>query len=328
MTVLPVFQAQYISCNLCDGNDYRVVFPAGQAQSHQIVQCLGCGLMYANPRTGEIDFVRVANSDPDFLSEMLRRNYDPRMEKERCQVRDYETTRDILADLFPARGNLLEVGSGLGFLLHFFREDGWITTGVEPDPLCCQHARAILGLNVDTLPNAKCQADSYDVALMMHVIEHVPDPCQTLSELFRMLRPGGILVVETPRYDTLTFKLLGHRERSVLCEGHVYFFTTSTLERIAQKVGFSVLRRAYVGRSLTLDRLLWNVGRISQCKVIQSKLESISRLLRLTKVRLKINIHDMQRVYFKKPQSAVPLRDRGVRQEYLCRETRCLGSSN
>ena len=303
MTVLPVLQAQYISCNLCGGNDYRVVFPAGKAQSHQIVQCLGCGLMYANPRTGEIDFVRVANSDPAFLNEMLQRSYDPRMDKERCQVKDYETTRDILADLFPARGNLLEVGSGLGFLLHFFKEDGWITTGVEPDSLCCQHARAIFGLNViaGTLPNANCQADSYDVALMMHVIEHVPDPCQTLSELFRMLRPGGILVVETPRYDTLTFKLLGHRERSVLCEGHVYFFTTSTLERIAQKVGFSVLRRAYVGRSLTLDRLLWNIGRISKGKVIQSKLESISRLLRLAEVRLKINIHDMQRVYFKKP---------------------------
>jgi hypothetical protein len=119
-----------------------------------------------------------------------------------------------------------------------------------------------------------------------------------------MLRPGGILVVETPRYDTLTFKLLGHRERSVLCEGHVYFFTTSTLERIAQKVGFSVLRRAYVGRSLTLGRLLWNIGRISKGKLIQSKLESISRLLRLTEIRLKINIHDMQRVYLKKPQCA------------------------
>jgi 2-polyprenyl-3-methyl-5-hydroxy-6-metoxy-1,4-benzoquinol methylase len=299
VTVFPLLQAQYISCNLCGSNDYRVLFPAGKAQSQQIVQCLGCGLMYTNPRTEELDFVRVANSDPAFLNEMLQRSYDPRMEKERRQVKDYETTRDILADLFPARGNLLEVGSGLGFLLQLFKQDGWITTGVEPDPLCCEHARAILGLDViaGTLPNAKCRADSYDVALMLHVIEHVPDPCQTLSELFGMLRPGGIVVVETPRYDTLAFKLLGHRERSVLCEGHVYFFTTSTLERIARKVGFSVLRHAYVGRSLTLDRLLWNIGRISKIKVIQSKLESISRLLRLTEVRLKHNNHDMQRVY-------------------------------
>jgi hypothetical protein len=122
VTVLPVLQAQYISCNLCGGNDYGVLFPAGQAQSHQIVRCLGCGLMYANPRTGEIDFVRVANSDPDFLNEMLQRSYDPRMEKERCQVKDYETTRDILADLFPARGNLLEVGSGLGFYFTSLRK--------------------------------------------------------------------------------------------------------------------------------------------------------------------------------------------------------------
>jgi SAM-dependent methyltransferase len=305
VTVLPVAQAQYINCNLCGGNDYRVVFPAGKAQSKQIVQCRSCGLMYANPRTGDLDLVTVANHDPTYLNEMLQRSYDPRMVKERSQVKDYEATRAILADLFPARGNLLEVGSGLGFLLHFFKEDGWITTGVDPDPLGCQHARAILGLNViaDTLPNAKCPTDAYDVALMMHVIEHVPDPCQTLSELFRILRPGGILVLETPRYDTLAFKLLGHRERSVLCEGHVYFFTTDTLEQIAQKVGFSVLRRAYVGRSLTMDRLLWNIGRISKVKAIQSKLESISRFLRLTEVRLKINIRDMQRVYLKKPSA-------------------------
>ena len=114
-----MLQAQYISCNLCGGDDYRVLFPAGKAQSQQIVQCLGCGLMYVNPRVGELDFVRVASRDPAFLNEMLQRSYDPRMEKERGQVRDYGTTRDILADLFPARGNLLEVGSGLGFLLHF-----------------------------------------------------------------------------------------------------------------------------------------------------------------------------------------------------------------
>src|SRR6185312_3466871 len=302
-TVFPMSQAQYISCNLCASHDYRVLFPAGKAQSQQIVRCLSCGLMYVNPRTAALDFVRVARSDPTFLNEMLRRRYDSRMEKERCQTGDYLATRRVLAGLFPTRGNLLEVGSGLGFLLSAFREDGWITTGVDPDPLCCEHARVILGLDViaGTLASAKCQADSYDAALMIHVIEHVPDPCETLRELFRVLRPGGVLVVETPRYDTLIFRLLRHRERSILCEGHVYFFTTRTLEGIAQKAGFSVLRRAYVGRSLTLDRLLWNVGRITKSRMIQAGLQSLSRSLRLTEPRLKLNLRDMERVYLRKP---------------------------
>src|SRR6185312_10389160 len=294
---------QYISCNLCGSDIYRVLFPAGKAQSQQIVQCLRCGLMYANPRTGELDFLRVARSDPTFLDEMLRRRCDSRMEKERCQIGDYVTTRRILAKLFPERGNLLELGSGLGFLLDSFRQDGWITMGVDPDPLCCEHARVKLGLDViaGTLAGARCQADSYDAALMIHVIEHLPDPCQTLRELFRILRPGGILVVETPRYDTLTFRLLRHRERSILCEGHVYFFTTKTLEGIAGKAGFSVLRRAYVGRSLTLARLLWNVGRVCRSRMIQTSLESLSRLLHLTKMSLTINLRDMERVYLRRP---------------------------
>jgi hypothetical protein len=64
---------------------------------------------------------------------------------------------------------------------------------------------------------------------------------------------------------------------------------------------FTKERSTYVGRSLTLDRLLWNIGRISKSRVIQSKLESMSRLLRLTEIGLKINLHDMQRVYLKKP---------------------------
>jgi 2-polyprenyl-3-methyl-5-hydroxy-6-metoxy-1,4-benzoquinol methylase len=294
---------EVVRCNLCDGDDYRVLFPAGKAQSNQIVQCRRCGLMYANPRAVELDFVKAARTDPGYLSEMLQRTYDPRMEKERRQVRDYVDTRSFLSGLFPARGALLEVGSGLGFLLHFFEQDGWITTGVDPDPLYCLHARQMLGLDVvaDTLSNLQCAADTYEVALMMHVVEHVPDPYRTLSDVYRLLRPGGVLVVETPRYDTWSFKLLGHRERSILCEGHVYFFTTRTLEHLAQKVGYSVVRRDYVGRTLTLDRLLWNVGRISRNQGILAAIESASRRLRLSDVGLKLNLRDMERVYLRKP---------------------------
>ena len=47
------------------------------------------------------------------------------------------------------------------------------------------------------------------MVVFIHVIEHVPDPLETLRSIYRVLKPGGHLVIETPRYDSLMFKLLG-----------------------------------------------------------------------------------------------------------------------
>ena len=66
---------------------------------------------------------------------------------------------------------------------------------------------------------------------MLHVIEHVPDPVGTLREIWRILKPGGHLILETPRYDTAMFWLLGRRERSLSCDGHIFFFTNESLRR-------------------------------------------------------------------------------------------------
>lgn len=77
-----------VNCNLCGADDYRVLFPAGKAQLNQIVECRRCGMIYANPRSGELDFARVASSDPKFLGEMLCRSDGPRLVKERGDLLD------------------------------------------------------------------------------------------------------------------------------------------------------------------------------------------------------------------------------------------------
>ena len=90
---------------------------------------------------------------------------------------------------------------------------------------------------------------------MLHVIEHLPDPLATLREINRVLKPRGYLVLETPRYDSLMYKVLGRRERSLRCDGHIYFYTTDTLRRTYEAANFELVQLDYVGRSLTFDRL-------------------------------------------------------------------------
>lgn len=293
----------HVSCNLCGTDDFDIVFAAGRAQSQQIVRCKACGLLYANPRTGELDAALVALHDPEFLPQMLQREHDPRRDKESLQVRDYATTRDFLAGLFPRRGRLVEIGCGLGFLLDYFHRDGWQVLGVDPDRLMARHAEEVLGVKVSTttLTQAALDEAAFDVVLMMNVIEHLHDPAATLRDIHRLLKPGGVLVVETPRLDNWTFRLLGRRERNIACEGHVYFFTTRTLCALAKKAGLAVLRCDAVGRSLTADRLLWQAGIVTRLPTLQRLLHAASRACRLDAVHLTLNLRDIQRLYLQRP---------------------------
>jgi len=96
------------------------------------------------------------------------------------------------------------------------------------------------------------------------------------------------------------FKLLGKRERSLSCDGHIYFFTSTTLAEMARRNGFEVMRTTYVGRSLTLQRLLYNIGVISKSQRVRDSLERLSVRFRLNRVSLYLNMRDMERIYLRK----------------------------
>jgi 2-polyprenyl-3-methyl-5-hydroxy-6-metoxy-1,4-benzoquinol methylase len=294
-----------VSCNLCGADNCRVVFPAGVAQRSRIVKCNICGLMYANPRANVLDYLAAEMADPVNTEKHANEHTHHRSIKESLQIQDFGLTKRLLAELHPRRGELLEIGSGLGYLLEFFRDDGWNVRGVEPDIGLARFASKVLKLDIlpGTLPKPQIPSGSLDAVLMMHVIEHVPDPLDTMIEIFRMLKPGGTLVLETPRYDSLMFKLLGRRERSVACEGHVYFFTSKTLAALAEKARFRIVRFDYVGRTLTAARLLLNLGIISKSSRTTEVLQRFADRLSLNRLTLTLNLRDMERLYLEKPSA-------------------------
>ena len=259
--------------------------------------------MYASPRTKVPDHVEIAGYDPTF--DPFHAD-DTRVLKERLQVKDYDRTRALLNRLYPQGGRLLEVGSSLGYLLDVFKKDGWDVMGVEPFYQACRHSREELGLDVKNaiLETAGLPEASFDVVLLNHVIEHIDDPMRTLREVNRILKPEGHFVIETPRYDTLMFKLLGRRERSLGCAGHIYFFTTQTLKNLYEAAGFKTVQLDYVGRSLTAERLLYNVAVISKSPRFKRRLDQLSQGLALKTWKLHLNFRDMQRVCVQKVSTA------------------------
>ncbi len=288
-----------VRCNLCGADDYRVIFPAGYAQLHQIVRCRRCGLMYANPQV-HVDCAEYAARQNievyDPASEANRQYY----QKQVFQLPDNLRALAVLERVLPRRGRLLEVGCFLGLFLDRIRAAGWQVVGLEPNRMVASYARATYGLDVvdGVLPNPALPSANFDAAMMLHVIEHMPDPAEGLRELRRVLKRGGVLVVETPRFNSLAFKLLGRRERSIQnCPGHIFFFTEQTLRQILEHSGFKVFRTERVGRTLTLERFLFNVGLVTRCAFLQGWFARTARALHLEKVRVHVNLRDMQRMY-------------------------------
>lgn len=85
-------------------------------------------------------------------------------------------------------------------MLNFFKQDGWNVLGLEPNVGMCRYVASELGIKIipTILEKAELEDRSAYAVLMMHVIEHVSDLYSTLKEVYRLLKPGGIFVMETP----------------------------------------------------------------------------------------------------------------------------------
>jgi 2-polyprenyl-3-methyl-5-hydroxy-6-metoxy-1,4-benzoquinol methylase len=295
-----------VSCNICNSDDYTVMFPSGKAQIHNIVKCNVCNLIYANPQTDNVGgvedvYLKFSKGTTDADFEEALKDFTPEknqyMRKQFLQLKDYNKIIDFVDK--PGKGIFLEIGSFAGIFLNEAKKKGWQVLGIEPLLLPAYYSEK-LGVKVMRTyfdKDTDIADESIDVIVATHVIEHVSDPSEFVSKAHQVLTKGGKLILETPTYDSFVFKLLKHRERSVKCSGHIYFFTKETLSKLVEKAGFKVIKHEKVGRTLTLERLFYNFGVMTGKKQFFA---NAAKNLKLDKFVVKINARDMQRIYCEK----------------------------
>lgn len=139
---------------------------------------------------------------------------------------------------------LLDVGAGNGEYLLSIQSAGWKTVGVEPDAAAAAVAvRAGLDVRQGNIHSLESEPASFDVITMSHVIEHVHEPRAVLSEAFQLLRPGGILYLETPNIESYGHRRFGCHWRGLEPPRHLVLFNWSSLEEILRVIGFDVIKR-------------------------------------------------------------------------------------
>jgi SAM-dependent methyltransferase len=143
----------------------------------------------------------------------------------------------------PAR--VLELGSAHGGFVALLRQAGYDAIGLDLDPSIVELARRTFDVPMLVGPveeQKSLEPASLDVIVLMDVIEHLPDPRATMAHCMRLLKPDGIMVVQTPCYPAgrslAELKAEDHQFLLHLSPGeHLYLFSEQSLGALLEQVG-------------------------------------------------------------------------------------------
>lgn len=269
-----------VTCALCGSDRSRVVLRQGDlihattSKEFTVVRCEGCGLLYLNPRPAPDEIGRYyparyfVPSQPKSRSGVERwlKNLSAAVkrwiredfygypssakpavwrglrklalwpEKARRRL----TGREALP--WSGEGRLLDVGCGPGVNLQTFQEQGWDVHGIDVNESAVAMAREKVGDRVHhgTLDTAPFDEESFDVVSLNHSLEHMFSPLETLERVRRLLKPGGMVVIEVPNADSWEAQLFGSSWVPWDVPRHLYHFGKSTLTRALERSGFHV----------------------------------------------------------------------------------------
>jgi 2-polyprenyl-3-methyl-5-hydroxy-6-metoxy-1,4-benzoquinol methylase len=120
----------------------------------------------------------------------------------------------MLARRYGQRGaRLLEIGSGLGHLVAQL-EDSFQTFGMDLNGWAVKQSRSVVkasSLEIASAQELPFANASFNVVIIKHIVEHLPDPSKAITEIGRVTQSGGTLILATPNLSSLLKPWKGER---------------------------------------------------------------------------------------------------------------------
>jgi 2-polyprenyl-3-methyl-5-hydroxy-6-metoxy-1,4-benzoquinol methylase len=231
------FAKQLKKCPLCNSEDIIKQYTITRFKPElPIDRCLKCNFLFMNPRLKD-----------SYLNELYSKNYykgntDFSYQDERKLIKysNYVWNKRLQnIRKFVKTGNFLDVGAAFGGFMQAASKY-YNAYGIELSKYAGLYAQKTFKekLHIGTLSSQKFEKNFFNVITMIELIEHLENPCQALQKCFDLLKPGGLLLIQTANMN-------GHQARKLkdgyhyFLPGHLSYFTFSNLKMALRKTGFS-----------------------------------------------------------------------------------------
>lgn len=256
-----------------------------------IYECTKCKIIFSElvfkMNDSEIEESYKDISDEKYISQIKFKKYY------------FEKLCGRIGNLINKKMDVLEIGSYYGVLGSVLKDKVKNYSGLELSTHGSNYAKKNYKLNIynETIENHLKRNMKYDLVVMADVIEHFKDPFKVLSQVNKLLKRKGKLIITTFNIDSLYAKITGKNYHWMI-PFHIIFFSNNTLEIFGKNNNLKLVKilndPRYVSFGYLLEKLILIFPRISFIFKFFSKLKFLKN------VNVKIDLKDLKIYYFEK----------------------------
>lgn len=228
-------------CPLCSGKSFTsklsCIDHTKSKESFKIVSCETCGFTLTNPRPNNKDLPNYYKSEM-YISHTNSKHglFNWVYQK----VRSYTIKSKVsLIKKTKTRGALLDVGSGTGEFLFACKNAGLDPYGIEPSKKAREQAIKNYDLKISSNPKLSQYTNGkFDSITMWHVLEHISELDETISEAKRILKKDGKIIIAVPNHNSWDAKYYKEYWAAWDVPIHLWHFSKATIQKLLNKHGF------------------------------------------------------------------------------------------
>ena len=206
-----------VTCSICHHKKARLSFLKNNYQYYSCPKCKTF-FIYPFPKKKELSIYYKKFTNSAISQERTIRKRSIRIINQ-------------LKKLSPCGKDLIDIGCGYGFLLDEARKKGLSVIGVEPSISAFKYFKNILkinGSNSNFEEFIKINRKKFDFVIFSHVIEHIKNPKNVISQLSKLLKVNGILYIETPNINSHLFYEEKENYTFLLPPEHLWLFSLNS----------------------------------------------------------------------------------------------------
>lgn len=283
---IPQDQAVTTSCPVCDSSSAKYWFTK---DTHPLYRCRACQLIFISPLPADTsgvygqDYFCGAREGRGYV------NYDA---DKQADEHTFNTYLDRIEQYAPGKGKLLDVGAATGAFINAAKMRGWDVAGIEISDFAAAVSRKKgLDIQTGTIESVQFEPASFDAITLWDVFEHVRWPKADLNKLTALLKPEGILALNTPDTSAVFARLSGRWWPLLLPPEHIHLFSQEGVTELLKKNNFEVLATARIGKKFKPAYILHMLSTVRNQK-IWKRLSATIEKTPLNRLQIPLNLRD------------------------------------